>query len=42
VEWLVIIHLSRYSVDGQKLDAPVKGMNIVKYSDGSIKKVAVQ
>ena len=32
----------RYSVAGQKLDAPVKGLNIVKYSDGSIKKVAVQ
>lgn len=34
--------VSRNSVAGQKLDAPVKGMNIVKYSDGSIKKVAVQ
>ena len=34
--------VSRYSVAGQKLDAPVKGLNIVKYSDGSIKKVAVQ
>jgi len=34
--------VSRYSVDGQKLDAPVKGLNIVKYSDGSIKKVIVQ
>ncbi len=34
--------VSRYSVDGQKLDAPVKGLNIVKYSDGSIKKVVVK
>ena len=34
--------VSRYSIAGQKLDAPVKGLNIVKYSDGSIKKVAVQ
>ena len=34
--------VSRYSVDGQKLDAPVKGLNIVKYSDGSIKKVIVK
>ena len=34
--------LSRYSVNGQRLSAPVRGLNIVKYSDGSVKKVAVQ
>ena len=34
--------VSRYSVNGQRLSAPVKGLNIVKYSDGSVKKVAVQ
>ena len=34
--------LSRYSVNGQRLSAPVKGLNIVKYSDGSVKKVVVQ
>ena len=34
--------LSRYSVNGQRLPAPTKGLNIVKYSDGSVKKVAVQ
>ena len=34
--------LSRYSVNGQRLSAPSKGLNIVKYSDGSVKKVAVQ
>ena len=33
---------SRYSVNGQRLSAPTKGLNIVKYSDGSVKKVAVQ
>ena len=33
--------LSRYSVNGQRLSAPAKGLNIVKYSDGSVKKVAV-
>lgn len=32
----------RYSVNGQRLSAPTKGLNIVKYSDGSMKKVAVQ
>ena len=34
--------LSRYSVNGQRLSAPTKGLNIVKYGDGSVKKVAVQ
>ena len=34
--------LSRYSLNGQRLSAPTKGLNIVKYSDGSVKKVAVQ
>ena len=34
--------LSRYSVNGQRLATPTKGLNIVKYSDGSVKKVAVQ
>ena len=34
--------VSRYSVNGQRLSAPVKGLNIVKYSDGSVKKVVVQ
>ena len=34
--------LSRYSANGQRLSAPSKGLNIVKYSDGSVKKVAVQ
>ena len=34
--------VSRYSVNGQRLSAPSKGLNIVKYSDGSVKKVVVQ
>ena len=34
--------VSRYSINGQRLSAPTKGLNIVKYSDGSVKKVAVQ
>ena len=33
--------VSRYSLDGQLLSAPVKGLNIVRYSDGSIKKDVV-
>lgn len=34
--------VSRYSVNGQQLTAPAKGLNIVKYSDGTVKKVVVQ
>ena len=34
--------LSRYSLNGQRLSAPTKGLIIVKYSDGSVKKVVVQ
>ncbi len=34
--------VSRYSVNGQRLSTPTKGLNIVKYSDGSVKKVVVQ
>ena len=34
--------VARYSVNGQRLSAPTKGLNIVKYSDGSLKKVAVR
>ena len=34
--------VARYSVNGQRLFAPTKGLNIVKYSDGSVKKIAVR
>ena len=34
--------VSCYSVNGQRLSVPTKGLNIVKNSDGSVKKVAVQ
>ena len=33
--------VSRYTLDGQRLTTPVKGLNIVRYSDGTIKKEAV-
>ena len=32
----------RYSANGQQVAAPVKGLNIVKYSDGSTRKVVVK
>ena len=34
--------VSRFSADGQRLAVPVKGLNIVKYSDGSVRKVVVK
>ncbi len=34
--------VSRYSVNGQRLTAPIKGVNIVKYSDGSVRKEIVK
>lgn len=34
--------VARYSIDGQLLDAPQKGINILKYSDGRIEKVIVK
>ena len=32
--------VSRYSMNGQKLSEPTKGLNIVKYSDGRTRKIA--
>ena len=34
--------VSRYSLNGQRLAVPVKGLNIVKYSDGIVRKVVVK
>ena len=34
--------VARYSIDGRKLDAPVKGLNIVKTADGRSMKVLVK
>lgn len=34
--------VARYTLDGRKLSAPQKGVNIVKYADGSTKKVVVE
>lgn len=33
---------SRYTLDGQKINKPTKGLNIVKYNDGSVMKVLVK
>lgn len=34
--------VARYNVNGELLVAPVKGINIVKFNDGSVKKVVVE
>ncbi len=37
-----VVEVARYSLDGRLLSAPVPGVNIVRYSDGSVKKVMVK
>ena len=37
-----ISEVARYTVDGIKITAPVEGINIVRYSDGSIRKIMVK
>lgn len=34
--------VARYGINGQLLNGPTKGVNIVKYSDGTIKRVMVK
>ncbi|GAB6983414.1 hypothetical protein JCM15908A_17890 [Prevotella dentasini JCM 15908] len=34
--------VARYTVDGQKIESPRKGINIVKLSDGTMKKILVK
>lgn len=37
-----VVEVARYSLDGRRLERPESGMNIVRYSDGSVKKVMVK
>ena len=39
---VAVKEVARYSVGGQRLLVPTKGVNFVKYSDGSVKKVYVR
>ena len=34
--------VARYTIDGNRIASPQKGVNIVKYSNGKIKKVIVE
>lgn len=37
-----VIEIARYNMNGQQIDAPQKGVNIIRYSDGQTKKVFVK
>lgn len=37
-----VTEVSRYDVNGQQLSVPTKGLNIVRYSDGTVKKIMVE
>jgi hypothetical protein len=35
----VLMEVARYDANGRSISAPVKGVNIVRYSNGTVKKV---
>ncbi|MCD8294001.1 MAG: Omp28-related outer membrane protein [Clostridia bacterium] len=37
-----VVEVSRYTIDGRQISSPVKGLNIVKMSDGTARKVIVK
>lgn len=37
-----IREIARYTIDGKRISQPQRGINIVKYSDGTVKKVVVK
>lgn len=37
-----VVEIERYDLSGCRLEAPVRGVNIVKYSDGSVRKIIVK
>lgn len=37
-----IVEVARYTLDGRQITTPVKGINIVRYSDGSTRKIFVR
>ena len=36
------VETARYTIDGRRISVPEKGINIVKYSDGTVKKMIVE
>ena len=37
-----VFEIERYSLEGIRLNQPIKGINVIKYSDGSVRKVMVK
>ena len=37
-----VVEVARYTVDGSQVSLPVKGINIVRYSDGRVVKTVVR
>ncbi|MGN0238036.1 MAG: hypothetical protein ACI4AK_08150 [Lepagella sp.] len=37
-----LVEVERYTLDGTRISAPVKGVNIIRYNDGSTRKVIVK
>ena len=35
------VEIARYTLDGRRIQAPQKGLNLVKYSDGRVRKEIV-
>lgn len=42
INWNEVKEVGRYTIDGQKLNAPTKGINLVKLSNGKTIKVIVK
>ena len=42
INWNDVKEVGRYTIDGQKLNAPMKGVNLVKLSNGKTIKVVVK
>ena len=42
INWNEVKEVGRYTIDGQKLNAPIKGINLVKLSNGQTIKVVVK
>ena len=42
IEATEAVEVARYTIDGLQISAPVPGINIVRYSDGSVRKVFVK
>lgn len=37
-----VVETERYTIDGRRIEAPVKGLNIIRMSDGSVRKIMVR